>query len=55
MTLALGIVFWILVIVTAVLWLINRPQPPWPWPNMLLFILIILLGISEFGGLHLVR
>lgn len=54
MTLALGILFWIIAIVLAALWIAQRPSV-WPWPSVLLFVLIVILGIAQFGGLHLVR
>lgn len=55
MTLALGILFWLLIIVAFVLWLIERPQTPPFWSSWLLFVLIIILGVAVFGPLHFVR
>lgn len=55
MILALGVIFWVLIIVTIILWIMQRPPQPWPWPNVLLFICIVLLGVEVFGGLHFVR
>lgn len=55
MTLAIGIVFWVLVIIAIALWAMNRPPQPWPWPSLLMFACIVLLGVATFGGLHFVR
>jgi hypothetical protein len=55
MTLAIGVLFWVLILVALILWLSGRPPQPWPWPGLILFVCTILLGIAVFGGLHLVR
>jgi len=56
MTLALGILFWILCIAIVILYMADRtaPKPPGPFA-LLLFAAVIVLGIGVFGGLHIVR
>ena len=52
MTIGLGFLFWIIVIIGVVLYLFDRVRPFSYWA---LLALVVILGISEFGALHLSR
>lgn len=53
MTLALGVLFWVLALVVIVLAIMQRTYTSVIW--VLVFIMILALGIAEFGALHFVK
>lgn len=51
MSIGLGFLFWIIVIVSAVLWGL-RDRYAWGY-GWALIACVIILGVAEFGGLHI--
>jgi len=51
MSIGLGFLFWVIVIVSAVLWGL-RDRYAWGY-GWALIACVIILGVAEFGGLHI--
>ena len=58
MTIELGIAYWVILILAVVFSGFGAFQPAWPYArfgNLVLVVLLVIVGIALFGGVHVAR